>query len=252
LQTELVIQKAQEINESLRSEIDKYENETIETFKRTKFEREQGNTKLIDKVKMFLTNNSQHLNEFKIDDNVVESSLTGAGKIIQYLKLKDTWSMVETRFNRIKFGQLNLSVIRDFKSHLNLIGVGDGEYKAFYINKDCMLSFVTLDKLSAENSTYYTPILCCNAKISMLGVVRCRDTLIVGFSLIHPNQSFCFTNRKFSAENKHHYLFKINRDPSKMTYVICRRAFNLFYGGKQIIFTYHRIRQWYVCWLLII
>jgi hypothetical protein len=245
LQTEFVIQKAQEINESLRSEIDKYEVDTIETFKRTKLECELDTAKLIDGVEKFHTKTSQFLTEFKLDEKVVEDSLIIAGKIIQDLKCKDMWSMVETKMefsknegklddyrkiigcfvnektvvNQIEFDKLNLSVIRDFKSHLNLIGVGDCKYSTFYINKDDILSYIILDKSSEINSSNNISRPLCNAKIDKLNVARFEDTFIVSFSFIQPNQSFCFGNKQLSAKNNFHFIMKVNSDFCLNSYV---------------------------------
>jgi hypothetical protein len=238
LQTEFVIQKAQEINESLRSEIDKYEANTIETFKRTKLERELDTAKLIDGVEKFHTKTAKYLTEFNLDEKTVEDSLTGAGKIIQDLKCKDMWSMVETKMkfsknegklddynkvigclvyettvvNQIEFDKLNLSVIRDFKSHLNLIGDGDCKYNTFYINKDDILSFIILDKASVTASSNNISRPICNATIANLKVVSLDDAFFVGFKLTQPNQRFCFGNRQFLAKNNLNFIMKVDSD----------------------------------------
>jgi hypothetical protein len=239
LQTEFVIQKAQEISESLRGEIDKYEAVTIETFKRTKHESELVNEKLIQGIQKFHSKTSKYLTEFKIDEKVVEESLIDAEKLSQLLKFRNTWSLVESKmkfiknedklddyqkiigslvnektgnFSKIEFCQLNLSVIRDFKSHLNVIGVGDGKYKIFYVNKNGILIFVSLNKSSVENSSYIISRPICNSNIDNLNVVTMEDTFFVGFSLTQQIQRFCFGNQQFETHNKHHFIIKVNSD----------------------------------------
>jgi hypothetical protein len=238
LQTEVAIQKAHELNKNLRCEINKYEKNTIETFNQTKLEREHDTNKLIEDVEKFHTKTAKYLTEFKIGEKIVEDSLISAAKVIQDLKDKDIWSMVKTKmkfikseaqlgktiigclvnektsFSRVEFKQLNLSIIRDYRSNFNLIALGNGEYEAFYINRDNLCSYITFDSLNVKNP----PKPICNAKINKLNVVRVEDTFTVVFSLIQPDQSFYFGNQQFSSKNKRHCTIKVKSDFCNVKY----------------------------------
>jgi hypothetical protein len=231
LQTELVIQQAHELNESMRDEIDKYEKEAIEDFKRTKLESNQDIEKLISEVQTFHLNTSKHLNEFKIDEQIVEDALISAAKIIQDFDNKSVWPMVETKmkfikneskldktiigcfanekagFGQLKFCELDLSIICDYKSHINLIALDDNDFLVFYINKDSRLSCIAFNKSNVKSPSN----IVCNAKIDKLNVARMDDGLTVAFNLMQKDQSVSFINAEFqfSVKDKRQCVFMV-------------------------------------------
>jgi hypothetical protein len=259
LQTELVIQKAQKFNESLRSDIGKYEKDTIETFKQTKLERHKDANTFIAEIQEFHAYTSKYLSEFKIDENVIDNSLTTAVEIIQNLKYKDMWSMVDikmefirneglfdktvigclanekTGLSRFKFDKIDLSIIHDYQSHLNLIALGNGKYEAFYINKDSILSYITfgISHESKPLNNISRPL--CNAKIVKLNVVKIDYSFILVFSLMQPNQSFCFCNQQFSANKKHHCTMKITSHFCNNKYFPNEHAIDFMVASKSCL-----------------
>jgi hypothetical protein len=85
VQVEIVIEKAHQFNESLIGEINKYEEESIQSFKNTKLKRVQDTDKLIADINKFYDEKSEYLDGIKIDDKVVDESLESVSKMIQDL-----------------------------------------------------------------------------------------------------------------------------------------------------------------------
>jgi hypothetical protein len=84
-----LIEKAHTFSEKLISDINNYEKETIQSFKNKKLQRniEIGEVKV--EVNKFHVETSQYLEEFKIDDRIVEESLQNVTKMIQELNEVD-------------------------------------------------------------------------------------------------------------------------------------------------------------------
>jgi hypothetical protein len=173
LATELLIEKAHEFNETLIGEINKYEKDTIDSFKNKKLKRNKDTEKLIRDINKFHTDTNKYLDEFRIDDKVVEESLDNVNKMIQDLSDEDSvpkYSKMEFVKNEDKLDtrllgclviktagsssllesenlkQIDLKNINtDYRSNLNLFQLNNGNYVAFYIDQNSLLKFRTFD-----------------------------------------------------------------------------------------------------------
>jgi hypothetical protein len=81
--TECLIEKAHSFSEKMISDIDKYEKESIQSFKSTKLQRNNEIDELKVEVNKFHMETSRYLDELNIDDTIVEESLKNVAKMIQ-------------------------------------------------------------------------------------------------------------------------------------------------------------------------
>jgi hypothetical protein len=98
LETDILIEEAHELNESLISEIDKYEKDCIESFDSNTNTRDNVFDKFIDDLKEFYTDNTKYLSEFEINEKAIEEAAAMADSHLRRFKSEDK-SLRKIQFN---------------------------------------------------------------------------------------------------------------------------------------------------------
>jgi hypothetical protein len=86
LETDILIEEAHAFNESLIAEIDKYEQECIDSFNSNTKTSDNVINKFILELDTFYTGNTKYLTEFEIDEKVVEEAVANAESYFKRIK----------------------------------------------------------------------------------------------------------------------------------------------------------------------
>jgi hypothetical protein len=98
LETDILIEEAHKFNESLISEIDKYEQDCIMSFGSINSKNDNVIDNFLVELNKFHTDNTKYLTEFEINEKVVEEAVAKAVDILMRLKIEDN-SLKKTQFN---------------------------------------------------------------------------------------------------------------------------------------------------------
>jgi hypothetical protein len=124
LRAEILIEQIHQITEGMITEIDEYEKDCVDSFnsKIVEYRKEFG--KLLIEMKEFYNSTSNYMNEFKINEEVVERSLARVTDLTDKLKKQD--------LKKIKFNNRIIRFIRStFEFKEKLIGGLEKEFLIF-------------------------------------------------------------------------------------------------------------------------
>jgi hypothetical protein len=89
LQTEILLEQVHQFNENLRAEIDKYEQQCIDSFGNKIVNKETEFSGFIKEINKFFDDKTKYLNEFLIDETAIGESLALADNYLMKLKKED-------------------------------------------------------------------------------------------------------------------------------------------------------------------
>jgi hypothetical protein len=178
LHAEILFEKVHQFKSSLIGEINKYEKESIQSFKSTK--RVQNTDKLLGVLSKFHKGTSDYMNGFKIEDNV-ERRL----------------NVIDSNFSN-KVNTINLNkLIKDYESHMCLLRLDNGNYVAFYIAQNSFLNYKTFnqngDLISNLSGTLIT------TKVERMCVTKMGKMFVLSFGLAHDYNYFFVNDQKMSC-----------------------------------------------------
>jgi hypothetical protein len=177
LETDILIEEIHKFNESLIAEIDKYEQECIYSFNSKITNKDNEFDKFIVELNVFYTDNTKYLTEFKIDERVIDETISKAEVYLKTLIAKDRslkgflyngkvaeFRKVPTKIDRTFIGTLfykslsfdvkNLKkcelkftndVVASFFSNINIFKNDNGSNFAFYIDANSYLNMARFD-----------------------------------------------------------------------------------------------------------
>jgi hypothetical protein len=246
LETELLIEKAHQFNENLIGEIDKYEQDYILSSKSEVLNASLCQ-KLIDNANLFLVDTANHLEEFTINDTIVEESLASAVKMIQdFENEEEAFELAKLQFTSyhddldksllgslaikqkqqvqgkqeiLKFNKVNLEniILSNYLSNMYLFRNENGNYAAFYIDQNSMLSVSIFDSagslLKVHNKVIEASInklRVAKSDVSKTFFIYVSLTKICEHFMVKDSQIYCLDiSRKI---NYKHFLIKMDEN----------------------------------------
>jgi hypothetical protein len=153
LETDLLIEKAHQFNEHLISEIDNYEERCIESFSKKFYNQESK--RFLSEMNKFCVEKLSYLNEFKLDEKVIDESIAKANMHLMKLKIEDRMlkkdkfdeGIMEFKNNQVLFDQsllgrliLNHSwfdptKLQEIKFHSRIDRGGSSKTQSFWVFK---------------------------------------------------------------------------------------------------------------------
>jgi hypothetical protein len=173
LETDILIEEAHKFNEGLIAEIDKYEQECIDSFNSNAAKTDNKFQHFLVELKKFHTDNTKYLNEFRIDVKQVEEAVAKADIHLRRLKIEDK-SLKKIKFNNkiaefskcqnkhsllgtltykpldfeiggLKQLTFNNQILKSYNSGINIFKDDSGNSYAFFINSSHCLNLISFD-----------------------------------------------------------------------------------------------------------
>jgi hypothetical protein len=263
----MLVENVYEFNESLISEIGVYEKGLIESF-RSGLLNKKASEKLIEDVNKFYNKTVKYLNEFIIDNAIIEDSMTKAAKIIHELNDKDEaienaklhfirnddqlernllGSLAFKPVNKIqhqnellKFKVVDLSNwINNYQSNLNLFRFeSNGHYEAFYIDQNSMLNVSTFD---SDGKILKTCNKIIEAKIKRVNFVKLNKVFVLNVSLAKIYEHFMIKGTKIKcydhvySRNNRHFMITLNENLDYSAHLALNNPVSLISSNKSKI-----------------
>jgi hypothetical protein len=226
LETEKLIEQARQYNESLIGEINKYEQDCINSCKDKigSYLKDYEYELVVAETSKFVDNESNYLSEHNIDDKYVDNLLVQAdvhldklilrdtllkgimfnGKLMEFIKnnnerdqsLLGKIALKQLIYEPISFKELKFDdqVLTNFHSHFSLFKLENGNNVAFYIDTGYYLNMVTFD--NGGKVITRIPNMIVNVQIERISIVKLFKTFILNVYLRANSSSIQFRGNR--------------------------------------------------------